>query len=230
MTYKYETHCHTNSGSYCSAISPQELVDLYVANGYSGIFISEHFFNCSSSVAYGRTDMTFDEKIDAIFSGYERAKEYAKGKIDVFFAFEYAYKGTDLLVYGWEKEELKTLREIEYYKTSDFIEWAQENGAFVVQAHPFREAYYIDHIRLFTATQGVETFNACRTESENKLARLYAQEKGKSFTGGSDLHHADQQVLSGMEFEEKITDVKQFISLVKEGKGKIIKQANALRK
>ncbi len=229
MTYKYETHCHTDSGSFCSRISAEELVDLYIANHYSGIFITDHFFNCPASKAYAK-NLTFEQKTDELCIGYKRAKEYAKGRLDVFFAFEYYYKGTDFLTFGWDGEKIKKLKEIEKLDTNDYIDFARDNGAFVVQAHPFREAYYIDHIRLFPKTPAVETFNACRTESENRLALFYAEEKGKIITGGSDLHHAEQEILSGMEFEEKITDVKHFISLLSSGKGKIINQKNVLYK
>lgn len=230
MTYKYETHCHTDSGSFCSRISAEELVDLYIANEYSGIFITDHFFNCPSSVVYGREDMIYADRIDAFCYGYEKAKKYANGKIDVFFGFEYSYKGTDLLVYGWDKETLKKFTNVLDLKTSDFVSFAKENGALVVQAHPFREADYIDHVRLFTEVDGVETFNACRTDTENRLALLYAEEKGKIITGGSDLHHAKQEILSGMEFEERVNSVEHFISLVTAGKGKIINQKNVLYK
>lgn len=229
MTYKYETHCHTNMGSFCSAISPQDLVDLYIANGYSGIIITDHFFNCPASKAYAK-DLTFEQKTDELCEGYKIAKEYARDRLDMFFAFEYYYKGTDFLTFGWDGEKIKKLKEIEKLDTNGFIDFAKENGAFVVQAHPFREAYYIDHIRLFSKAPAVETFNACRTESENKLALFYAEEKGKIITGGSDLHHADQEILSGIEFEEKITGVEHFISLVKAGKGKIIRQKNVVCK
>lgn len=43
--YKYETHCHTKEASRCAENSVSELIDEYVKAGYSGIVITDHFFN-----------------------------------------------------------------------------------------------------------------------------------------------------------------------------------------
>ncbi len=43
--YLYETHCHTNLISACSSLSPEEMVELYAKNGYTGVFVTDHFLN-----------------------------------------------------------------------------------------------------------------------------------------------------------------------------------------
>ena len=59
-------------------------------------------------------------------------------------------------------------------KKSDELAFMMENGALIIQAHPFREAFYIDHIRLFPRhVHGVEIVNANRPEKENNLAKIY---------------------------------------------------------
>ena len=108
----------------------------------------------------------------------------------------------------------------------EFCDFCRENGALAVQAHPFREDFYIDHIRLFPNAEGVETFNAGRTERCNKLGEFYADAYGKIRTGGSDLHSVRQKVLAGMEFEEKITSERDFLRLLREGKGRIVVKEN----
>ena len=52
---------------------------------------------------------------------------------------------------------------------------------------------------------------------------------GKIKIGGSDAHHALQPVLSGMSFETKPADVFELISLIREGKGKILKIENCYK-
>ena len=102
-------------------------------------------------------------------------------------------------------------------KKSDELNYLMANGAFVIQAHPYREASYIDHIRLFPRhVHGVEVLNACRTELENKMADIYAENYGLIPFAGSDNHScAKQKKLAGVSFKEPIKNVEEFIQKVK---------------
>lgn len=54
----------------------------------------------------------------------------------------------------------------------DKLSFLMESGALVIQAHPFREADYIEYIRLFPrSVLGVEDINACRGDKENEFAK-----------------------------------------------------------
>ena len=108
-------------------------------------------------------------------------------------------------------------------KKSDELKYIRENGGFVVQAHPFRQAGYIDHIRLFPdATDGVEVINACRKDEENKMAELYASFYGFFKTGGTDNHLGSKiPKLAGMESKTQINSEAEFIEAVKNNKMKI---------
>lgn len=221
--YKYETHCHTARVSACSRMSAEELVELYVANGYAGIFVTDHFLNGNTSV---NTRLPYAEAIEEFCKGYEEVKAAAKGRLQVFFGFEYSYLGTDVLCYGWDKETLLSYPEIMQMSMREFCAFCPGHGALAVQAHPFREAAYIDHIRLYPDAEGVETFNACRTELCNKLGKFYAESYGKIKLGGSDLHSPDQKILSGMEFEERLFSERDFIRRLRAGEGKILGKEN----
>mgnify|MGYP000842334657 CR=1 FL=1 len=48
--YKYELHCHTAKVSACSRMGAEELVELYLENGYDGIFVTDHFLNGNTTV------------------------------------------------------------------------------------------------------------------------------------------------------------------------------------
>lgn len=228
--FKYELHCHTASTSACSLLSAQDIVDLYLANGYDGVVISDHFLNGNTTVNRELPNGTYQEKIDLFFRGYEQVKEAAKGKLKVFFAFEASYCGTDILAYGFNKETLKAHPEIPQIDLRDFADLCKDLGVLAVQAHPFREASYIPHIRLYTNCEGVETLNASSSTLCNDLGYYYAKRYDKIITGGSDIHCVGQPMLSGMAFDEEVTSVQQLVALLRAGKGQIIYAPNVYKK
>jgi hypothetical protein len=89
----------------------------------------------------------------------------------------------------------------------------------VIQAHPFREAAYIDHVRLFPrCVHGVEVVNGCRLDEENHMAKLYANHYKLIEFAGSDNHSAgDRTVFGGMQSDTPLVDEADFISRVKSG-------------
>lgn len=220
--YKYELHCHTGTTSACGTMSADEIVDLYLANDYDGIVVTDHFLNGNTRVHHIIPNGSYEEKIDLFFKGYEEVKEAAKGRLKVFFGLEASYRGTDILAYGFDRESLKVCPEIPNMDLRSFADYCREHGVLAVQAHPFREDSYIDHIRLYPNCEGVETFNAARNTLCNDLSAYYAKAYGKIAVGGSDIHHTNQKMLSGMAFEEEVTSIKELIALLRAGKGQIV--------
>ena len=92
--YKYELHCHTAKVSACSRMGAEELVELYLENGYDGIFVTDHFLNGNTTVD---RRLPYEEEIEAFCRGYEEVKAAAGERLRVFFGFEYSYLGTDVL-------------------------------------------------------------------------------------------------------------------------------------
>ena len=39
--FKYELHCHTGCVSRCGRVEPEEIVKLYIENGYDGIVVTD---------------------------------------------------------------------------------------------------------------------------------------------------------------------------------------------
>lgn len=229
--YLYETHCHTNVSSACSKLSPEQIVELYVKNGYEGVFITDHFIN-GNCVQKIRLEKDYAKQIEAFFDGYRRVKEAGKGVLDVFCGFEASYKGTDVLVYGWDEEMTKRYSEITSMTMREFINFANAHGALTIQAHPFREAEYIDHIRLFPETAGIEVYNSSRDYLCNKLGyeyfKAYNEEYGKAKTAGSDIHIYTLKTLAGMAFGEKLKSEADFVERVKRGEGQLFRKKNVL--
>ena len=220
--YKYETHCHTSEVSKCSHITAEDLVSFYKDEGFSGVFITDHFFNGNTTVECGQK---WEKMVEDFCEGFKKAsKKGSEIGIDVFFAFEYSYHGTDVLVYGLDETWLLNHPDVLQLGTTDFCDFARSEGALLIHAHPYREASYIDMIRLFPRkVDGVEIYNACRTDFENDRAAEYAENYALLCSAGTDNHVGFRESLGGMEFNEKITSVSDFVLKMKTGKGKIFR-------
>ena len=94
--------------------------------------------------------LPYDQRINFYFSDYEEGvKLSTEIGIKVFCGIETSYKGTDFLVYGLDKEWFLDNPQIMNMKMSEKLSFFSQNGALVIQAHPFYESPWIDHIRLF---------------------------------------------------------------------------------
>lgn len=196
--YLTETHCHTAAGSACGKIEPEAQMDVYKSLGYDTVFITEHFPIAARK--FGMEGAPYEERVAKMESGYCRAK--ARGDqigLTVLFAFEFGYRGTDVLTYGLDTEFLYAHPEIVGMDPVDFAVLAQEAGGFLVHAHPYREASYIKMLRLFPrSVDAVETFNANRKDPENDLAAHYAAAYGLPASSGSDNHIGLQKRFGGL--------------------------------
>ena len=216
-SYLYETHLHTSPVSRCAAAGVRETLAYYKKLGYAGVFMTNHFIdgniNCDRSEPY-------EKRIEFYFSDYEKGVEIGKEiGISVFLGVESSYGGTDFLIYGLDKAWFLQHPEIEGMKKSDMLTLMAEAGAFIVQAHPFREAGYIDHIRLFPRhVQAVEIYNSANSDFVNAMGEMYAKHYGLIPFAGSDNHAASlHTVFGGMESDTPVTDEQDFIRQVKSG-------------
>lgn len=221
--YLYETHLHTSPVSRCARASVKETLEFYKAAGYKGVFITNHFIDGNINID---RSASYEERINFYFSDYEQGVIIGKELgIDVFCGVEMSYGGTDFLVYGLDKQWFLAHPEIEGMKKSEELTLLAENGAYLVQAHPFREASYIDHIRLFPRhVHGVEIYNANRSEKENAFAKLYCDGYHLAHFAGSDNHSAGgQRVLGGVMTESPIKSEEDFVKILKSGGAKPFK-------
>lgn len=216
-SYLYETHLHTSPVSKCAKADVKESLEFYKSLGYAGVFITNHFID--ENLNYDKT-ASYEERIEFYFSDYEKGVQLGKDiGISVFLGIESSYKGTDFLIYGLDKAWFLEHPEIETLKKSEMLTLMAEEGAFIVQAHPFREARYIDHIRLYPRhAHAVEICNASRTELENSIAEYYAKHYELIPFAGSDNHSASKQTsLAGMQSKTPVIDELDFIKQVKNG-------------
>ena len=217
----YETHLHTAPVSQCAVANVRETLEYYKSAGYTGVFITNHFLD--GNIRIEARKLSYEEQIEFYFSDLEEGRKIGDEiGLDVFTGIEMSYGGTDFLVYGIDKEWCLARPDMHRMPKSQLLNILREAGALVIQAHPFREAAYIDHIRLFPRhIDGVEVYNANRTEFENRLAEQYAENYGKLRFAGTDNHVAGRQPrFGGMATETPISSVEDFIARVTSGEAK----------
>lgn len=224
MGYKYETHLHTRQASACGRSSGEVYPQYYRDLGYSGIFVTDHFFNGNSCIP---PMDCWKDRIDAYCGGYELAKEAGDAiGFPVFFGIEANFDGDEMLLYGLDKEWLYEHSDILSYSRTRLYKEVRAAGGLVVQAHPFRERGYLDKIHLNPETcDAMEGFNAGNLRSQNLNAEMYCREKGIFMTAGSDLHLAGslkKEEHFGMEFETPLTDGKDYVERILNHEGRMV--------
>ena len=219
--YLYETHLHTSPLSACARATVRENLEYYRSAGYAGVFLTDHFID--GNINKDLRDLSYEEKIEAYFKVYEDAVAIAEDVgIAVFSGIEMGCHGTDFLVYGIGKEWCLAHKDMDQMNKSELLRLLMDEGALVIHAHPFREASYIEYIRLYPrVVHGVEVYNAGRTDFENEMAAQYCQNYGLIPFAGSDNHTGGKrEIFGGMATERPIESVEDFISMVKSGEAK----------
>lgn len=218
--YRYETHLHSSPVSKCGSYSVRENMEFYKEIGYDGIFLTNHFID--ANIGCDRS-LPYEDQIHFFFGDIEEGERLADEiGIKFFYGVETSYLGTDFLVYGLSKEWYLKHPEIMTLDRKTVLTMMAEDGALIVQAHPFREASYIDHVRLFPYhVHAVEIDNCGNKDFQNEMARLYADVYKLPHSAGSDNHisrYIDR--LAGVEFDTPIKDMKDFIERMKNGEAR----------
>lgn len=215
--YRYETHLHTSPVSACARATVRETLQGYKDMGYAGVFITNHFID--GNVRIDRS-LPYEERIQFFFSDYEEALRLSEEiGISVFCGVESSFWGTDFLIYGLDKAWYLAHPEIEEMPRTKLLKMMAEEGALIIQAHPFRMDPWIDHIRLFPhCTHGVEVCNANRSDFDNGMAAHYCEGYHLIPFAGTDNHIGPlQKKYGGMETPRPIQDEADFVRMVKEG-------------
>ena len=222
MEYLYETHMHTAEVSACAVSSAAAQVRAYKERGYAGVIVTDHFINGNSIIPH---HYQWGKKMSMFASGYENAK--AEGDLcglDVFFSWEYSIEGSDFLTYGLDMEFLLARPGIDSLPIEDYSGLVRACGGFIVQAHPFRSAYYIKNQFPVAPSllDGVEVYNASMPPDVNDKALTFATRHGLPMQAGSDSHNVDLRFASGVALEKKAESIFDIINAVKTGAARLI--------
>ncbi len=218
--YRYETHLHTCEASACGILPGAEYVKLYKDMGYTGIIVTDHFFNGNCAIP---KDLPWEERVNLFCLGYEHAKEEGdKQGFQVLFGWEDNFQNDEYLVYGLDKKWLLNHPDMLSWTHQEHIEKIHAGGGLVVQAHPFRERAYISNINLHPFhADAVEVSNMGNPAHQDVLAYYYSKKFNLPITSGSDIHSAASAVNGcfGMNFSEPLGDIHDYVERVKSGKG-----------
>jgi histidinol phosphatase-like PHP family hydrolase len=218
--YLYETHLHTSEASACSIRTGAEQARIYKEIGYTGIIVTDHFFNGNTAIP---SNLPWERRVDLFCKGYENAKEEGdKIGLSVFFGWESNYRGTEFLVYGLDHEWMRNHPDMINWSVEEQYYYIHEAGGYVVHAHPFRSRAYIKEIRLFPEfVDAVEAYNEGNGSKDvDKKALAYAKKHNFPALAGTDAHGFEQGY-NGMGFKKPLNSIHDFISYVKLGKYKM---------
>lgn len=175
-----DMHLHTTKGASDSMLDPQDLIAEAKRVGLTGVNITEH---------------------DRMWEQWDLSP-FRKSHEDIFISngMEVSTDMGHILAVGLKGyapgiRRLEKLREV-----------ADEQGAFLIVAHPFRHFFDPVHFKregkepfdlspeqaarlpVFQLIDGIEVLNGCNTPRENYFALQVAKTLGKPGTGGSDAH------------------------------------------
>lgn len=210
--YLTELHLHTKESSSCSEIPAKQMIETYKKEGYSTIVITDH---CSKSKMDRLGNISWREKIDYVYTGFDIAKQYGDELgINILLGVEVTLQITDsdYLVYGIDKEFLYENEKIHEYTLEELYKLCNKKGYLLVQAHPFRDDIQLAPLEYI---DGIEVFNGCQDEvSRNDKALEYGKSTNKILTSGSDFHRLDDLARGGIITEIEIKNIKELVEIL----------------
>lgn len=215
--YRYELHMHTSESSKCGRSTAAEMVDFYIANGYAGMVVTDHFYRGNTAID---RDMPWTDFVMTYAQSYENAKKAAEGRdFDVFFGVEEKLDGWDEYIFlGLDPDWYKGHPELRTLKGKEYLSLVRKAGGFVIHAHPFRIREYMKaNIYLHpNDVDAIEVHNCGNTPEADRLAYEYAQELDLPMTAGSDCHLAfGDSPLTSIETPKRCRTVQELIQTLR---------------
>ena len=217
MEYFYETHMHTSEVSGCAVSSAAQQVAAYKKRGYTGIIVTDHFINGYSSCP---PNLPWDGQMKYMASGYAEAKKAGDAHgLDVFFGWEFTIMGADFLTYGLGLDFLLANPGLDNLGFEEYSALIRKNGGYLAQAHPYRNAYYIEHNYPVEPhlIDGVEVLNAVDSNAENKKALAFAKAHDLPMQAGTDSHKTSGYKYTGIKLREKAGSIHDIIEAIVSG-------------
>lgn len=225
MSYKTELHCHTNY-SGCSNVSPADMVEKYVAAGYSTVVITNHF-----NQSHLNRDGDFDALVRGTFNAINEARAAADGRLNIIAGMELTLHcmPNDFLLYGVTEEFVRSMGE----ELFDICPWHfkdrfKESDIIVIQAHPFRfnqntvNPEHVHGIEVFNGHTGQYSHNSFTEQWVDYMRKQGRIGDGFILTSGTDHHDDTHYPTGGIETEHEIKTSGELLSVLRSGEYKLI--------
>lgn len=224
MKFKTELHCHSCTVSACADITPAQIVEKYLAHGYTTVVLADHLSPFTFGKQYtGGED--WQRKIDYYMNGYHALVEAAAGKLHILQGCELRIQAcdSDFLVYGMTEKFMRQNPDLlQIPKVKEMCARLREAGFLLYQAHPFRNNMTVTDP---TYLDGIEVYNAHgRHNSRNDFAQLWAERHGLLQISGSDVHHACDLPGGGILTDEPVTSMAQLTQILREGSYALLRE------
>lgn len=221
--YKIELHMHTKYTSPCGHMDEKELVTGYLNAGYQAVVVTDHY----NRDAFRHLGMNTKEEGDFLagfLTGYCHVKaEGERRGLKVYRGAEVRFDGSmnDYLVFGYSDALLADPERVFTMGLEKFVKLVREDGALLVQAHPFREYCTVADHRFL---DGVETRNMHPYHrSHNELAQEYADRWPALIrTSGSDCHEPSHLGRGGILTKALPEDERALAALLRSGDYELI--------
>jgi len=208
---------HTSQVSGCAVSSAAQQVAAYKEIGYTGIIVTDHFINGYTSCP---NSLPWDKKMKHFVSGYTSAKKAGdKIGLSVFLGWEFTIRGADFLTYGLDLDFLQAHPGLDVLGIDDYSSLVRKSGGYLAQAHPYRDAHYIEHNYPVAPhlIDGVEVCNAMDSFEANAKAFAFAEEHDLPKQAGTDSHMAGGYLYSGIALREKAESIYDIIEAIRSG-------------
>jgi len=208
---------HTSEVSGCAVSSAAQQVAAYKQMGYTGIIITDHFINGFTSCP---NSLPWDKKMKHFVSGYTAAKKTGDSiGLSVFLGWEFTIRGADFLTYGLDLDFLQAHPGLDKLGIEDYSSLVRKSGGYLAQAHPFRNAYYIEHNYPVAPhlIDGVEVCNVMDSNEANAKAFAFAREHDLPMQAGTDSHKTGCFFYSGVALREKAESINDIIEAIRSG-------------
>ena len=213
---------HTSEVSACAINSAKEQIKFYKKRGYTGVIVTDHFINGNSTCP---KNYSWERKMNHIMKGFIEAKKAGiKYEVDVFFGWEYTIHGTDFLTYGLGLDFLLENPDLEHLSAEQYSLRVRKNGGFLAQAHPFRNAFYIQNPFPVAPhlIDAVEVYNVADTHNSNSQALDFATTNNLPMQAGTDSHRVSGTKYSGIELKERASSIEDIIEAIKSSNVRLI--------
>ena len=223
--YKYQMHIHTSPCSACGRMFPKELCQALHENGYQGTVLTNHFYHGNSGID---RNLSWNDFVSAYEKDYlECLEEAKKYDLDIIFGIEeVVVPGLEILCYGITPEILYENPQLREMNVEEVTKTLRKYGVVLVQAHPFREAFYIPNPGPLPLkyVDGLEVYNRGNSTDEmNQKAMDLANENPHLIkTSSADAHTTDRVMCGGIVTNTRIRNSQDLINTLRQGNYSII--------